>query len=148
MSTALTNALKSEISRLARKEIKAATAPLQKAVIRLRRDNAALKRQNQNLEAQLKRLGKATPTAKAAAVPSAKDVRFSPGLLKKLRKRLGVSMANLAKILGVSINTIMNWESGKTRPRAAGLKKISSARQLSPAAALKLVGKGRKKAKR
>lgn len=50
--------LKAEISRLARKEVRATTASLQKAATAHRSDIAALKRRCQELEKALKRAAK------------------------------------------------------------------------------------------
>ena len=62
--------LKSEISRVARKEVRGEIAGLKKAVSSYRSEIAALKRRTLALEAELRRLGKAT--AKAAPRPAAK----------------------------------------------------------------------------
>lgn len=37
--------------------------------------------------------------------------------LKKLRKDLGLTQAELAKVVGVDIKTIQNWEGGRKIPR-------------------------------
>ena len=59
--------LKSEISRVARKEVRAETAGLKKALSSSRSEIAALKRRALALESELRRLSKATGKAVAAA---------------------------------------------------------------------------------
>jgi putative transcriptional regulator len=54
-----------------------------------------------------------------------------PAQLKRLRARLGLTQAALAKALGVSFPTINRWENGKSRPS-----------QLSWNQILKLAGEG------
>jgi DNA-binding transcriptional regulator YiaG len=110
----LEQALRAEIGRLARKEIRAALGPLTKEV-------RALKRQVANL-AKGSRAGE--PAAKPAAPPVTLEAdpaevakaRFSAGLIKKLRKRLGVTQVEFATILGVSPTTVAFWEQGRNRP--------------------------------
>ena len=140
MATKLVDALKSEISRLARKEAKAAVAPLQDAIKKLRDSNRELKRANRDLEAKTARLAKAVcvPVAKKPA-PDLKR-RVSSGPIKRLRQRLDLSQDDFGKVLGVSSATVWNWESGKTRPNQDGMDKIVAARALSPAKARKMVG--------
>jgi DNA-binding transcriptional regulator YiaG len=39
-----------------------------------------------------------------------------PALVKRVRKRLGLSQEDLARELGVSFSTVNRWENGKTHP--------------------------------
>ena len=118
--TTLAVALKDEIRRLARKEIKAQTGSTAQAVARYRREIASLKRQLREhekkiafLEAQeRKRLGKPE-----VADHKNEGIRFSPQSVKTQRKGTGLSAADYAKLVGVSAHTIYNWEQGKSRPR-------------------------------
>ena len=115
--------IKGEITRLARKEVKQQVAPLKKTITEQRRTIAELKRQtavlarNQALlqQQEKRRLGEA-PKASAA-----EGVRFSPRQLKAHRKRLGLSATNYGLLVGVSGQTIYNWESGKSKPGATAL---------------------------
>jgi DNA-binding transcriptional regulator YiaG len=116
--------LKEEISRLSRKELRKHVEPLKKAVAMFRRDNAALKRQAADLARQVARLarhgGKAAPVVK----PSEDDgevgkQRFTAGGLRTQRARMGLSAPELAKLVGVSAQSIYNWETEKATPRRA-----------------------------
>ncbi len=127
----IASVIKDEISRVARREIKAETEALKKVSRRYRSDIAELKRQIALLERQVARLGKPT-RAKAAPEPNADGpkLRFRADGLKKHRERLGLSATDAAKLIGVSAITLYNWESGKTRPRAGQLGKIAAFRKL------------------
>ncbi len=116
----LAEALKDEIRRLARKEIKAQTGSTLQAVAQYRREIAQLKRESREqqkkiafLEAQeSKRLEQPGATEEAT-----EGVRFSARSAKAQRERTGLSAADYAKLVGVSMVTIYNWEAGKSRPR-------------------------------
>ncbi len=124
--------LKSEISRVARKEVRGETASLKKAVSSYRSEIAALKRRALALEAELRRLGKATAKALPAAAdePSARAPRFSPKGLVSQRKRLGLSALEVGLLVGASGQSIYNWEDGKARPRAKHLQALASLRSM------------------
>jgi chromosome segregation ATPase len=127
--------LKSEMSRVARKELRAETQQLKKTVTQYRGQIAQLRRRLQTLEAQVKRLAKGGSGRAAAAAPADDDedgpsLRFSAKGLAAQRKRLGLSAAAVAKILGVSALSVYKWESGKTRPRARQLEAISGLRKM------------------
>ena len=93
----LAGALKDEIRRLARKEIKAETGSTKQAVAQYRREIASLKRQVREQEKKIafledqerKRLEE--PQADQEAVESA---RFSARSVKAQRERLGLSAAD------------------------------------------------------
>ena len=122
--------LKSEISRVARKEVRGEVAGLKKAVSSYRSEIAALKRRALTLEAELRRLGKATARAlpAAAEAPTARAQRFSPKGLASQRKRLGLSALECGLLVGASGQSIYNWEDGKARPRAKHLQALAALR--------------------
>lgn len=133
MSTFAT-ALKEEIRRLARSEIRAEIATIRKASTQHRKDIAALKRTIHNQDRQLAALRKSTGKSLAGSVPAdteaAPAVRFSGAWLAKHRGKLSLSAADYAVLVGVSPLTIYNWEKGKTRPRASQLLAWSKIRNL------------------
>lgn len=122
--------LKSEIARVARKEVRGETQALKKSISQYRAHIADLKRRTQALEKQLKRLGKAGGGAAAqeAEPDTGGNVRFSAKGLAAHRRRLGLSAAALARLLGVSALSIYKWESGKVRPRAKQIEAIAALR--------------------
>ena len=118
--TSLAVALKDEIRRLARKEIKQQTGSTAQAVARYRREIAQLKRQTRELETKIAFL-EAQERKRLEAPGPTQDVvnggRFSARSVKAQRRRTGLSAADYARLVGVSALTIYNWEQGKSRPR-------------------------------
>ena len=55
-------------------------------------------------------------------------VRFSARSVKAQRKRLGLSAADYARLVGVASLTIYNWEQGKSRPRKEQLASLVAIR--------------------
>jgi DNA-binding transcriptional regulator YiaG len=125
--------LKSEISRVSRKEVRGETQALKKSISQYRTQIADLKRRMQALEQQVKRLGKATARSGAPQVETesaAPKIRFSAKSLVAQRRRLGLSAAALARLLGVSALSVYKWESGNTRPRAKQIEAIAALRSM------------------
>ena len=124
--------LKSEISRVSRKEVRGETQALKKSVSQYRGQIADLKRRMQALEQQVKRLGKVTAKAVPAQAEdeSSGSLRFSAKGLAAQRRRLGLSAAAVARLLGVSTLSVYKWESGKTRPRAKQIEAIATLRTM------------------
>ena len=124
--------LKSEISRVARKEVRGETVPLKKAVSAYRTEIAALKRRAQTLEQALKRLSKVhMPAPKADAAEEPGRFRFIAKSLASQRRRLGLSSVQCGLLLGASDQSVHNWEQGKTRPLARHLPAIAALRGMS-----------------
>ena len=122
--------LKSEVSRVARKEVRGETQALKKSISQYRTQLAALRRRMQALEQQIKRLEKGGGRAPQAQPESENGghLRFSAKGLATHRRRLGLSAASLARLLGVSALSIYKWESGKVRPRAKQIEAIAALR--------------------
>ena len=123
----LSSVLKSEITRLARKEIRAATEPLRKANAAYRREIAELKRQVASLQRAQKPVAKPTQAAAATSDGAAKT-RFVAKGLKSLRARLGLSAADFGALIGASGQSVYNWEAGKAVPRANQQAAIAAVR--------------------
>lgn len=130
----IATALKEEIRRLARKEIRAQTETTLRAAKQHRREIAQLKRQLEQQEKKISALQSQGRKPVAAAVPAEADmpegVRFSARSVRAQRKRLKVSAEQFAKLLGVSMQTVYAWEQGRARPRQAQLALLVAARSL------------------
>ena len=128
----IATALKEEVSRLARKEIRQQTETLRKASVQYRRDIASMKRQVSDLQRKIALLEKqAIKSAPAQATDAdGERVRFTAKGLSSHRLRLGLSAADCGKLLGVTDQTVYNWERGQARPRQEQLAKIASLRRL------------------
>src|SRR5215203_4446076 len=125
--------LRSEMSRVARKEVRGETVPLRKAVSAYRTEIAALKRRAQTLEQALKRLSKVhmAATRSEPVVEAPGNFRFSAKSLASQRRRLGLSSVQCGLLLGASDQSVHNWEHGKTRPLARHLPAIAALRGMS-----------------
>lgn len=128
----IVTALKSEISRVARKEIKREAHPLKKASSQYRTDIAALKRRVIELERLVSRLSKGSGRAKPAPEVAEGDtkLRFRATGFASLRKKLSLSAEEMGLLLGVSGQSVYKWEQGKTQPRASQLPAIAAARKM------------------
>ena len=120
--------LRAEIRRLARKESKEAVGDLKRQVTVLRRRVAGYKKRIADVERMARAAGKSAASGGSArgagAGPSeggGKQIRFSPAWVKSHRKKLALSRRLYAKLVGVSAQTIMLWETGKSRPRRGAL---------------------------
>jgi DNA-binding transcriptional regulator YiaG len=128
----IASVLKDEISRIARKEIRSETEGLKKAASSYRTDIAALKRRTQELESQLRRLGKSNSKA-APTAPSeepAQALRFRAPGFASLRQRLGLSAEECGLLIGASGQSVYNWEAGKAHPRAKHMPAIAALRSM------------------
>lgn len=131
MST-FANQLKAEIGRLAKKEVRTETKALKKSSAQYRTEIAVLKKRLALLEAQVKKLGKSgiKKNESPATEEEGSARRFRVGGFAALRKKLGLSASNMAKLLGVSAQSVYHWETGKSRPRASQLQAIASVRKM------------------
>lgn len=129
--------LKLEISRLARKEVRAETSSLKKAVAGYRLEIATLKRRSAELERQIGRRRTEAPreTVESPENGSIKG-RYSAKSLTSQRKRLGLSANELGQLIGVSGQSIYNWEEGKVRPQAKHLPAVMALKTLGRKAAV------------
>ena len=124
--------LKQEISRLCRREIRKEVETFKKASAGYRRDIAALKRQVVALERKSTALAKRTAAAldNTPAVLPDRPVRFVAKGLRSLRTRLGLSAKQLSVLLGVSEQSVYNWETKKATPRKEQLAAIIGMREV------------------
>ena len=102
--TTLALALKDEIRRLARKEIKAQTGRTARAVAQYRREIARLKRQQREHEKKIAFLAaqaRKTLQSPAAIAELNGDARFSSRSAKAQRQRTGLSAADYVKVISV-----------------------------------------------
>ena len=132
--------LKAEITRVARKEVRAELESMRRSASAYRTEIAALKRRTQALEQTLRQLQKSAPKPAALqAEESDKAPRFSAKGLVSQRQRLGLSAEACGLLLGASGQSVYNWEAGTTRPRAKHLAAITALRTLSKAQAVEVL---------
>lgn len=128
----IASVMKDEISRLARKEVRSETEGLKKAAAKYRADMADLKRRLAMLEKLVTRLGKgsSSPKEPRGEAEGMVRIRFSAKRLAAQRQKLGISAGEMGTLVGVSAQTIYNWEAGKSRPRQQQLVALAAVRRL------------------
>ena len=124
----LATLLKEEIGKIARKEVQDQVRGL-KQLVREQRDAIA------RLEKQIGSAQAAKSAAKvrkpAGTGDRRKQRRIAPNTIKKHRKRLKLSQAELGEILNVSTNTVLRWEAGTSKPRKKHLPGLDQLRTIS-----------------
>lgn len=120
MSNVMT-VLKAEITRLARKEAKAAVTPIRKPGVAVRKAVADLKQRVAGLEKECKRLGAELariPPPAPQEVPGKGKGWISGKGVRSLRQKLGLSQDAFARLVGVTPNGVYQWE------RKAGMLRL------------------------
>ena len=122
--------LKEEISRLSRKESRGQIDPTKKATAQHRRDIALLKRQVAQLERQVKLLTRKTlnTTPSVSSDSPSRGLRFVAKGLRTQRGRLGLSATQFGTLVGVSAQSIYNWERESARPRGEQVSRLAALR--------------------
>lgn len=129
--------LRLEIRRIARKEVRVETSALKKAVAAYRSEIAALKRRSRELERQVHQRVKSGVPSRSATPDDGSPPRgrYSAKSLASQRKRLGLSAQELGHLIGVSAQSIYNWEEGKARPLGRYLPAVFALKGLGKRAA-------------
>ncbi len=115
----LNTILKGEITRLARKEIKAAIDPIRKSNAGHRKEIAELKRLVASLQRGLKAASKLSEARADSSEESTAGKRFSAKSLKSLRAKVGLSASEFGLLVRASGQSVYKWETGKAVPRAS-----------------------------
>ncbi|MEM1208523.1 MAG: helix-turn-helix domain-containing protein [Planctomycetota bacterium] len=134
--TTFAAAFKDEIRRLARKEIKEQTEAMRKQVTGYRAQIAAMKREMADQQRQIKALEKAVAKGDGSLVgngeaeEAGQQIRFSPAGFASHRERLGLSAADMGRLLGVTGQSVYAWEQERSRPRRKQLEAIAEVRAM------------------
>ena len=131
--------LRDEIARISRRESRKQSSALQRASASYRRDIAALKREISTLRRDLKKASSAKSSAVTASAETSGKLRFRADGFRTMRRRLGLSAAQLGKLLGVSEQSIYNWETKTATPRASHLPTIARLRTMGKREAQQLL---------
>jgi DNA-binding transcriptional regulator YiaG len=143
-------ALKEEICRLARREIKAQAIPTRQAIVQYRHEILRLKRQLRDQQRRVDMLErkKSKSTSSGSNDSRLAGLRFSTRSVKAQRRRLGLSAEDYGRLIGVSGLTIYNWEHGRARPRAAQFEALAAVRGITRSEAAERLGLARLNRKR
>jgi DNA-binding transcriptional regulator YiaG len=148
----LAEVLRGEIIRISRREARIATAGIREAKIKLTKTVADLKRKIAKLQGENKWLVAAEKKRLAQkpeiAPEASKKARLTSKGIRRLRRKLGLSQANFAKLLGASTQTVHMWETkeGPLRLRENTTAAVLSARDLGAREAKRRIAEmGKKK---
>lgn len=126
-------AIRDAIARGARKHVRGAAMPLRRDVRRLRQAVRELRAQLAAVREVAARWAASQAGRRwepAVSEEEARGARLSPALIRKLRTRLALTQAAVARLVGVSAAAVVQWEQGRATPigknRAAlvGLRRI------------------------
>jgi len=126
-------AVRSEIMRLVRRELRGVVVPLARDVRQLKRSMGRLSKSVARLErvvAAQVREAEAGRDRLGASEEEAKTARLSAGLIRKLRTRLGITQGQLAVLVGVSPGAVAQWEQGMISPRGQNRASLVALRKL------------------
>lgn len=128
----IASALKAEIARIARKEVRSEIESLKKAVTQQKGQLAALRKRTDAAERELKRAVRAAVKQRPAVVEEehGSNLRFSAKGLKSKRQSLGLSAEQMGVLLGTTGQSVYKWEDGRARPRTAYLPAIAAVRKM------------------
>jgi len=116
----LEGTIKSEIARLAKREMRKTLVPLGRDVRLLKSTVSQLRKAVlllERLAAQQQKELKKRKVPLEATPEEVKKSRFSPRLVRSLRKKLGISQKELAVLSGVTVGAAHLWEKGKFKPK-------------------------------
>ena len=111
--------IKSEIVRLAKREMRKTSVPLGRDVRLLKSTVSQLRKPVTTLErfaAQQQKELRKRKIPLEATPEEVKKSRFSPALIQSLRKSLGISQKELAILAGVTVGAAHLWEKAKFKP--------------------------------
>ena len=134
--------IKSEIERLAKRELHTVSVPLKREVRLLKISVSQLRRAVLSLErfAALKQKELAKREIQLVASPEeVKRSRLSPRLIKSLRKHLGITQRELAILVGVTVGAAHQWEIGKFMPKKEKKAALVALRKLGRGEVKKLL---------
>ena len=128
----IASVFKQEISRLSRREIRSEVAMLKRSSAQFRKHIASMRRQLDRLEKHLRLVAKHNANAGAQTAgrpePGGKRLRFRVKALVAQRSRIGLSAADFGRLIGVTANSVYNWERGASKPRPRQLERIAALR--------------------
>lgn len=125
--------LRAEITRLARKELRATVGPLERNVRQLKRRVAQLSKIVARLDESAAKKTQSQLAVKVqlkAARSEVETARITARVIKNLRKKLGISQEKLAALLDVSPGAVAAWEQNRVRPGGKNKAAIVALRKM------------------
>ena len=128
----LESTIKSEIQRLAKRQIRSTFIPLRREVGAMRRKLSTLSKDITSLDKMAKELRleeKARPELEATP-EEVKASRLTPARIRGPRRKLGISMRELGILIETSPGAILSWEKGKFKPKGEKKAALVALRKL------------------
>ena len=115
----LESIIKSEITRLAKHEVRTVFRPLRKEVWGLRLKLSNLIKNFTVLDRLAKEISKTKSTEPKleASQEEVKASRLTPERIAGLRRKLGISQREMGVLTGASLGAVASWEKGKFKPQ-------------------------------
>ncbi len=136
----LESSIKSEIQRLAKREIRTTFIPLRKEVRFIRLKLSSLSKNFFALNRLTKEQLQNVPKKRLEATPEeVKASRLTPDRIRRLRNKLGISMRELGLLTGSSLGAVLSWEKGKFKPREEKKAALVALRKFRKRAVRKLL---------
>ncbi len=131
--------IKSEIMRLAKREVRAVFRPLKREVWEMRTKLSNLSRGIASLNVMTKELHLEEVKPIEATPEEVKASRLTPERIQGLRRKLGISQRELGILIGASIGAVLSWEKGKFRPMGKKKAALVAIRKLKKREVKKLL---------
>jgi len=125
--------IKSEIQRLAHREVRSIFRPLRREVWGMKLKLSTLLKGTSNLNRWAKeqaRQAEGTEVKLEASPEEVKASRLNPERVRGLRKKLGLSQRELGILAGVTTGAVVSWESGKFKPKGEKIAALVAMRKL------------------
>jgi len=135
-------AIRDAIARGARKQVRSAATPLRRDVRRLRQAVRDIRAQLASLREVAARWSDSHAGRgwqPAVSEEEARSARLSPGLIRKLRLRLALSQAAVARLVRVSPAAVVQWEQGRATPTGKNRAALVGLRRLGRRQAKRLL---------
>jgi DNA-binding transcriptional regulator YiaG len=150
----LESTIKSEIQRLAKREIRSTFIPLRREVRAMRLRLSTLSKNFSGLNRLAKEEMQKVPKKGLEASPEeVKASRLTPDRIRRLRNKLGISQRELGILTGASLGAVLSWEKGKFKPKGdkkaalvalRRLRKRDVKKMIAEKAGTKVKAKGRR----
>ena len=125
--------VKSEIQRLAKREVHSVFRPLRREVWGMKLKLSGLLKSFNNVNRWAKEQAHQAESREIRLEASAEEVkasRLTPERIRGLRKKLGLSQRELGILTGVTIGAVASWEKGKFKPKGDNKAALVAIRKL------------------
>ena len=138
----LESTIKSEIQRLAKREVRATFIPLRREVRAMRLRLSGLSKSFSALDRLAKEQLHQAEKKELKLEASFKEIkasRLTPERIRNLRRKKGLSQKQLAILTGVSLGAVASWEKGKFKPKGEKKAALVALRKLKKGEVRKLI---------